>query len=259
MSGCHRQIVGHRSAVARRQEDALRELHVLPEPGHYLIEADYKQAEARALAFFTGDPRLAAILADANRDLFDEIAQDFGARQHEHGMAIDRGQAKTLFYSVIYGVSARRLAHTLGIDEDLAQSLIHHLKSGLFPKVGEYIESLRERLIKRGRKDRYLETPWGRRRRFDRRMLSLRNSSCGGQKDPSTDPEVRRAFNFLLQGTVADIIKQVQLRLDKTFTDHLMDSRVILNLHDGLYLSVPPTSGLMSRRWCKKSWNHLIS
>jgi DNA polymerase I-like protein with 3'-5' exonuclease and polymerase domains len=60
-------------------------------------------------------------------------------------------------------------------------------------------------------------------------------------RTPTRDLEIRRAFNFLLQGTVADLIKQAQARLDEFFRENEMESCAILNIHDGLYLSVPPS------------------
>ncbi len=59
------------------------------------------------------------------------------------------------------------------------------------------------------------------------------------QKEPARDPEGRRAVNFLLEGTVGDLIKLVEVRMDEFFRENGMDSRVILNIHDGLCLSVP--------------------
>ena len=53
-------------------------------------------------------------------------------------------------------------------------------------------------------------------------------------------------LNFLLQGTVADLIKRAQIVTDLAFAENRMDSRVILNLHDGLYLSVPPDESALT-------------
>jgi hypothetical protein len=77
-------------------------------------------------------------------------------------------------------------------------------------------------------------------------------------RTPKRDPEIRGAFNFLLQGTVADLIKQVQFRLDEFFRENEMESRTILNIHDGLYLSVFPHKNIpSSRRRCERRWRRL--
>jgi DNA polymerase I-like protein with 3'-5' exonuclease and polymerase domains len=218
----------------------LREKYLLPEPGHLLVEADYRQAEARILAYFSRDPRLTAIFQDDSLDVFDETARNLNEEFRDSGLRLTRDSAKTLFYAVTYGAAAGKVAQTLGIDEDLASLIIHTFKDELYGRVGEFIYGLREHLIKLGRKGRYLETPWGRRRMFERRLMSLYDTNQPQvQKDPVRDSEIRKAFNFLLQGTVVDLIKQVQLRLDTVFRECAMGSRVILNLHDGLYLTVP--------------------
>ena len=51
--------------------------------------------------------------------------------------------------------------------------------------------------------------------------------------------EGRRAVNFLLQGQVADLIKQAQVRLYREFLERRMKARIVLQLHDALYLSIP--------------------
>ena len=51
--------------------------------------------------------------------------------------------------------------------------------------------------------------------------------------------EERRAVNFLLQGQVADLIKQAQVRLFSELLQTKMKARIVLQLHDALYLSAP--------------------
>lgn len=219
----------------------IREQYVLPDPGHLLVEADYKQAEARLLAYYSRDERLEKIFSDESKDVFQETAAHFNGSFGGYNVKLSRDDAKTLFYSITYGASGDRLASALGIDPEIANTIVYIFKKNLYPGVGRLIEQVREYLVEFGRKGRYVETPWGRRRMFDRRLMSLFDPKKPLQKkDPLRDPEVRRAFNFLLQGTVADMIKQVQVKLDGAFKKKKMHSRVILNLHDGLYLTVPP-------------------
>jgi DNA polymerase I-like protein with 3'-5' exonuclease and polymerase domains len=231
----------------------LREPYLLPEPGHHLVEADYKQAEARLLAYLSGDKRLIEILGDETKDLFEETANYFNEVDSEPKLNLTRAQAKTLFYAVTYGVSAVNLGGILGVDEGIARSMISEFKFSLFHEVGEYVHELRDYLVKMGKKGRRLNTPWGRTRMFDRRLISLHDFEIPLQKDPVRDPEVRRAFNFLLQGNVADLIKQVQIRIDRAFRERGMATRVILNLHDGLYLSVPPSEYPLTEKLVKEA------
>jgi DNA polymerase-1 len=219
----------------------IREQYVLPAPGHLLVEADYKQAEARLLAYYSRDEKLQEIFSDESKDVFEETAAHFNRLFTEYDVKLSRDDAKTLFYSITYGASGEKVESALGIDPEIANTIVYIFKENLYPGVGRMIERVREHLVEFGRKGRYVETPWGRRRMFDRRLISLYDPKTPLQKkDPVRDPEVRKAFNFLLQGTVADMIKQVQVQLDRFLKKRGMQSRVILNLHDGLYLSVPP-------------------
>ena len=66
-----------------------------------------------------------------------------------------------------------------------------------------------------------------------------------GRRRCLTDPSLssrermRRAVNFLLQGQVADLIKQAQVRLYRELLQRKMKARIVLQLHDALYVSVP--------------------
>jgi DNA polymerase-1 len=219
----------------------IREQYVLPEHRHLLVEADYKQAEARLLAYYSRDEKLQEIFTDESKDVFEETAVHFNRLFTEYDVKLSRDDAKTLFYSITYGATGEKVASALGIDPEIANTIVYIFKENLYPGVARLIEGVREYLLEFGRKGRYVETPWGRRRMFDRRLISLYDPDTPLQKkDPMRDPEVRKAFNFLLQGTVADMIKQVQVKLDRLLKKWGTESRVILNLHDGLYLTIPP-------------------
>ncbi len=47
-------------------------------------------------------------------------------------------------------------------------------------------------------------------------------------------------MNFLLQGQVADLIKQAQVQIYRKLLQEKMKSRIVLQLHDAPYLSVAP-------------------
>ncbi len=219
-----------------------REGLFLREPGHLLVEADYRQAEARILAYFCKDKRLCAILEDEGKDVFEETSRAINSRVPRLERRLTRQEVKTVFYSISYGASGESIGATSGIEPESAENLAYLFKHEIYPQIGDFIHRLREHLLSLGRRDRYLETPWGRRRMFDRRLMSLHDPDQPMiKKEQTRDSEIRKAFNFLLQGTVADLMKLVQVRLNKFFRENEMESRVILNIHDGLYLSVPPS------------------
>jgi len=101
---------------------------------------------------------------------------------------------------------------------------------GIYPGVWEWKQRVIANLTKQAKRfgiaGRFLRTPLGRRRMFDRSFVEH-------------EGEERRAVNFLLQGQVADLIKQAQVRLYLELLQRKMRARIVLQLHDALCLSVP--------------------
>ncbi len=226
-----------------------RKLYLLPDEGHVLMEADYSQAEARLMAVLSRDPVLCAIFAERGGDEVEvQRLKDLGAlyylwQQNDDfhtitaewlgtavGRPVSRDESKTVMYAISYGMSPGSLALKLRISPDQAEKIIEAFFF-LYPQVKEWKREIIKELTDRGKKYgiavRYLRTPMGRRRMFDRSM----------RDDPG---EARRAVNFLLQGQVADLIKQAQVQIYRKLLQKKMKSRIVLQLHDALYLSAPP-------------------
>ena len=142
---------------------------------------------------------------------------------------ITRDNSKTVMYAISYGMSARSLGMQLRISEDQAEAVIDAFYE-IYPGVWEWKQRVIADLTKQGKRfgiaGRFLRTPLGRRRMFDRSLAE-------------DEGEERRAVNFLLQGQVADLIKQAQVRLYRELLQRKMKARIVLQLHDALYLSVP--------------------
>lgn len=225
-----------------------RKVYLLPDESHVMVEADYAQAEARLLAVASEDPTLCAIFADAGTpemeearrahlgDLYPLWSEDrdfhsITARWLSRllNTTITRDNSKTVMYAISYGMSAQSLGMQLRIAEDQAQNVIDAFY-GIYPGVWDWKQRVLAGLTKWGKRfgidGRYLRTPSGRRRMFDRSLAG-------------DEGEGRRAVNFLLQGQVADLIKQAQARLYRELLQRKMKARIVLQLHDALYLSLP--------------------
>jgi DNA polymerase I len=225
-----------------------RKLYLLPDDGHVMVEADYAQAEARLLAVLSEDPTLCAIFADdgpaemeeARRKHLGSLSALWREDRDFHRItahwlsqflntSISRDNSKTVMYAISYGMSAQSLGMQLRISEDQAAAVIDTFY-GLYPGVWEWKQRVIGDMTKQGKlfgiAGRFLRTPLGRRRTFDRSL-----AEDGGEE--------RRAINFLLQGQVADLIKQAQVRLYRELLQSKIEARIILQLHDALYLSVP--------------------
>ena len=225
-----------------------RKVYLLPDEGHVMVEADYAQAEARLLAVLSEDPTLCGIFADDGPPEIEEARRkhlgflyalwnedrDFHritARWLSQFLntSISRDNSKTVMYAISYGMSAQSLGMQLRISEDQATAVIDAFY-GIYPGVWEWKQGVVAELTNQGKRfgiaGRFLRTPSGRRRMFDRSLAEDQG-------------EERRAVNFLLQGQVADLIKQAQVRLYHALLESKMKSRIVLQLHDALYLSVP--------------------
>jgi DNA polymerase I-like protein with 3'-5' exonuclease and polymerase domains len=221
-----------------------RKVYLLPDEGHVMVEADYSKAEARLLAVLSEDPTLCAVFADtglpemeeARRGHLGDLYPLWSEDRDFHRITaswlsrflnttITRDDSKAVMYAISYGMSARSLGMALSIREDQAEAVIHAFYE-TYPGVREWKQRVITDLTRHGKRGRFLRTPLGRRRMFDRSFTEH-------------EGEERRAINFLLQGQVADLIKAAQVRLCGERLVRKMKGRIVLQLHDALYVSVP--------------------
>lgn len=167
-----------------------------------LISADYSQIELRIVASISEDQKLIKAFEE-NKDIHTITAQQLFNKikitQDE------RQQAKTVNFSIIYGVSPYGLARTMQMPIEEAHSFIQEYMLD-FPGVANYINEIKELARKQG----YVETLLGR-----KRYLS----------------NYRQAINHPIQGTQADIIKLAMIKLDKI-------APMVLQVHDELVFEV---------------------
>ncbi len=100
-------------------------------------------------------------------------------------------------YAVLYGKTAFTLAKDINVTSDKAQEFIDAYFAG-FPRVRTFIDSTLETARTRG----YVETLFGRRRMAP----DLNNRNFQNRHEAE-----RKAVNFPIQGTAADILKRAML------------------------------------------------
>jgi DNA polymerase I len=209
--------------VSRR----LRYLFV-PAPGHVLIKADYSQAQLRILAHLSGDEGLIRVFSEGG-DVHGETARLLG---------IDRDLAKQVNFGICFGISAPRLAARMNsqivkknrgqqpqplIDERKAQEYIDQFHDR-YPGVREFFDREWGKLKGLPQKVRVVRSPLGRIRRFD--------------TYPSKALE--RSFKVTWpQQIEADLIKTAMLSLDRIFRKRNMEARIVMMIHDALWVEAP--------------------
>ncbi|MCL1925685.1 MAG: DNA polymerase I [Syntrophorhabdaceae bacterium] len=194
------------------------------DPGNALIGADYSQIELRLLAHFTGDEELIHRFRDGDDIHTATASAVFGAKPAEVTYE-QRRRAKVINFGILYGMSPFGLSRELGIGVKEAKDYIEQYFRR-YPKVMEYIESVKESARKHG----YVSTAMGRRRflkDIDSRNRILREAA------------ERMAVNTPIQGSAADLIKRAMILVDHEFQEKTMKSRLILQVHDELIVEAP--------------------
>lgn len=210
------QNIPIRTEVGRQIRDAF-----IAAPGHMLIAADYSQIELRLAAHMADVPELKEAFAQGQDihsataiELFGEVNRD------------TRGKAKTVNFSILYGISRWGLAGRLEVTPDEAQALIARYFER-FPGISDYITDTLENARAKG----YTETLFGRKTWFPRIKAANQNERAGSE---------RAAINAPIQGTSADLIKRAMARMPKALADAgLSDVKMLLQVHDELVFEAP--------------------
>ncbi len=210
------QNIPIRTETGRQIRDAF-----IAAPGHVLIAADYSQIELRLAAHMADVPELKEAFARGDDihaataiELFGEVNRD------------TRGKAKTVNFSILYGISRWGLAGRLEVTPDEAQALIARYFER-FPGISDYITDTLEGARAKG----YTETLFGRKTWFPRIKAASQNERAGSE---------RAAINAPIQGTSADLIKRAMARMPMALeAAGLADVRMLLQVHDELVFEAP--------------------
>jgi DNA polymerase-1 len=190
-----------------------------------LLTADYSQIELRILAHFTQEPALLAAFA-ADEDIHRAVAAEVFAVPLEKVTRDQRGQAKTINFGIIYGVSAYGLARRIdGLTVQSAAELIAAYNKR-FPSIQRFLDQCVMEARTRG----YVQTILGRRRpipEISSSIVSLRNAG------------ERMAINSVVQGSAADLIKMAMNNIHRRLKQENRPSRMLLQVHDELVFETP--------------------
>lgn len=202
-------------------------------PGCTLGNADYSGQELRILAEITKDPRLVrAFMEDYDLHLMTGAAlfnlaipeEEMCTRhpkyeEHKTKYAHERHVGKNgINFPIVYGTTKYGISRNLGITEAEAQGYIDKFY-GLYPKVRETIQRCNKQL----KHCYHVKTLAGRRRRLN----------------PKFKKSFRQAFNFLIQGLCADMIRCAMVkvrRLGQLNTEWGL--KLLLTIHDSIVFEV---------------------
>ncbi len=213
------QNIPIRSDEGRRIREAF-----VAAPGHRLLSADYSQIELRILAHLSEDERLLEAFRQ-DRDIHAETAAFLFGVPLAQLTDAQRGLGKTVNFAVIYGQTAYGMAKQLHIPPGQAQEYIEQYFA-LYPGVADY----RNAILAQARKILAVRTLYGRRRP----MPEINNSQAFVRSEAE-----RMAFNAVIQGTAADMMKLAMIAIAKNLAARRMETKILLQIHDELILEVP--------------------
>lgn len=191
------------------------------EHGSVLIDADYSQIELRLLAHLSEDQKMIEAFNN-NEDIHVNTASSIFNVPKSEVLPYMRAAAKTVNFSIVYGISDFGLSQDLGISIQEAHRYISHYYE-IYPQIKTYLESLKTF----GKNNGYVQTVFGRRRVLKELSSSNRNVRQFGE---------RAAMNTPIQGTAADIIKIAMTRVCKALQDQVPSAHLILQVHDELII-----------------------
>jgi len=194
----------------------VRNLFVAP-PGYKLVVADYSQIEPRIIAAFSQDPVLVENYL-TGKDIYTTIGDTMG---------VDRKAGKVLVLAISYGVGPDKIAASIGCSVTEAKKLLRDFEAK-FSSIAKYKAKV-VRMAKQSGSVPYVETLLGRRRYIP--DLLHREQGLLSRAE-------RQAFNTMIQGSAADLMKLALIRAHSCFVDE-PNINVILTVHDELVTITP--------------------
>lgn len=196
--------------------EEIRKCFVAP-TGAKLISVDYSQIQLRLLADVANVKTFRETF-NAGADIHEQTARKiFGIKPGEQVPKEMRRAAKTVNFSIIYGISSFGLAGQLGVSRAQASDIINSYMAGL-PEIKKYIDDIHAFAEKHA----CVYTPWGRRIE----LPEIKNPRMRSYA-------LRAAVNAPIQGFEADIVRRAMVEIDKNIVQPNRNIiKMIMQVHD---------------------------
>lgn len=201
----------------------IRQAFIAP-PGYVIAEIDYSGAELRWLAFLSKCPVLMEVFQQ-NKNLHDETAVAlFG----EHYTKVDKMRAKAVNFGIPYGREAQSFVDEYGISKAEAEKMIADWLN-TYHGAKKYLEWCADQVLA----GNYLETPFGRRRRFG---LVSRESLHSLQN---------QARNFAIQSSSSDLLLVSAMEMEAQLAK--WGVKEVNLIHDSILLEIPADKEILQK------------
>jgi DNA polymerase-1 len=227
------RIYARNPAVQNVSKETCRPL-LIPSHGCTFLKADYKQLQMRLLANISQDPELIKAFAEGKdvHWLTVDMCGIQGATNKER-----RDTAKEVNYGILFQMTARGLAKKLNTDVSKAQRYINAFWSR-YSVAKEWLDNRVAHLKKKPVTKPYIESYLGRRRRFEGDI---------------TAQDIRRAKATVLQQSEAEVLRMALMNLIGSFRQKKMKSRVVMILHDAIWVEAPEKEAEEAKRLLEQS------
>jgi len=172
---------------------------LLPDSGIF-TDMDFSQVELRVLAYLSQDREMLHIY-DSEGDIHQTTADFLG---------INRSISKNVNFAMIYGATPQTMADTAHIKSIERAKQLREMWFQLFPQAGDWIQTVQHEALD----TRRAKTIFG------------RNMRLPDEEEESIDGVQRKAVNYPIQGSAADILKRGLIRCK--------DMPISLQVHDEL-------------------------
>ena len=191
-----------------------------------LLAADYSQIELRIIAALSKEENMITAFKNGEDIHASTAANVFNVPLNEVTRE-QRGNAKTVNFGIIYGVSAFGLSNQTDLNRTEAKELIETYYE-TYPKLKQYISDQ----VHFARENGYVQTVLGRRRYL--KDINSRNAVVRGAAE-------RNAVNAPIQGSAADIIKIAMIHIHQKLKEGNYKTKMLLQVHDELVFDVYKT------------------
>lgn len=202
------------------RESTIRNIFSAPDK-HVLIQADYAQIEIRMAAHIANDTKLIELLK-TGADFHTMMASAAFGVPLEKVTGEQRQAAKAVSFGLLYLMSEEKLAEGTGLPKKQAKDFVARYKA-LMPDVWKWIAQIRKRI----KDQRYVESIFGRRRRF----YLVTQKNLNGLH--------REGVNMPIQSSAADLTNHSAIAVDHKLTKYFPEANIVFLWHDAIYVECP--------------------
>lgn len=189
---------------------------LVADPGYRFVELDYSNAEILMAAVLAGDDNLAKAASSA--DLHTEFAKtyfpEFRTAGPERRKEL-RQMGKAITFGTAYGMGPRTLSLRLGISEREARAILRN-RDEAFPRV-----AFARAMAERGAESRGTVELWSGRPVFV----------------AEEQGQLYRAWNSMVQGGVAEMVKRAVVAIDEFLSRSGAESYIANEVHDSILVA----------------------